>query len=132
MLLVVIKNCILFSYSLPAINWLRWKYRVILMLIIVTRRYIEPLRFAVWIFIQQTFMSSFVFIVIIKIFTYCDLKLHFLNDKKERPFYKINFPSRFSIHISNLSTIFGNKDLDAKTCAHTGYFEVFTIYSNIF
>lgn len=73
-------------------------------------------------------MSSFVFIVIIKIFTYCDLKLHFLNDKKERPFYKINFPSRFSIHISNLSTIFGNKDLDAKTCAHTGYFEVFFFF----
>lgn len=44
----IIKNCTLFCYLLPAINWLGWKYRVILMLIIVTRRYIEPLRFAVY------------------------------------------------------------------------------------
>lgn len=62
----IIKNCILFCYLLPAINWLGWKYRVILMLIIVTRRYIEPLRFAVWIFIRQMFISSFVFIIIMK------------------------------------------------------------------
>lgn len=67
----IIKNCTLFCYLLPAINWLGWKYRVILMLIIVTRRYIEPLRFAVYEY-SYTANVYFVFIIIMKIFTHYD------------------------------------------------------------